>query len=289
MTTVCVEDANGDAMTLVEWGGVYFPAFPGIVPRLNAIGTLEFRPDDILLCTYPKCGTQWLNGIVQMLKQNVSEHYDEVKYLEACDQDVINNMPSPRILITHMPKRFVPYDAWKKNIKVIIVSRNPKDVAASFCAFKNACKLYEYSGTWDGFFPLFLEGKVAGSSWFEYTKEWFEAASGNRNCLFLTYEDMKKDLLSEIKKINRFLEYERTDQFLEEVAQQCTFATMKRAKDGIKRIQDMFKPGTSFFRKGEVADWKNWFTVAQNEQFDELYNREMADAPPELKSRIVFE
>ena len=37
---------------------------------------------------------------------------------------------------------------------------------------------------------------------------------------------------------------------------------------------------------GEVGDWKNWFTVAQNEEFDQLYFDKMKDSKLNFRFEI---
>jgi hypothetical protein len=32
-----------------------------------------------------------------------------------------------------------------------------------------------------------------------------------------------------------------------------------------------------FVVTGVIGDWKNWFTVAQNDQLNDMYQKEMAD------------
>ncbi|XP_013421044.1 sulfotransferase 1C2-like [Lingula anatina] len=335
MAEIRVKDAGGHEYNVIEWRGMYFPLFPGIVPRLETLGTFECRKDDILLLTYPKSGTRWIYYVVSMVKNNSTDDPSmHSMYLEMLDQEDFAKMASPRILSSHLPIHLLPPDVWSKQIKIILVTRNPKDVAVSYYNFLKGLKKFEYSGPWESYFPIFTQGKVPYGSWFDHTKEmckrvdsypnclfltyedmlkiyvylttcislilvpygsWFDhtkemckRVDSYPNCLFLTYEDMLKDLPASVKKINSFLGFERSDAFLEEVAQKCTFSSMKRSEE-TGEPQTYLKDGHRFYRKGQVADWKNWFTVAQNEEFDELYHVKMADAPPDLKSRVVFE
>lgn len=41
----------------------------------------------------------------------------------------------------------------------------------------------------------------------------------------------------------------------------------------------------TFCISGEIGDWKNWFTVAENEQFDALLQTKMADT----KETFIYE
>jgi len=42
-------------------------------------------------------------------------------------------------------------------------------------------------------------------------------------------------------------------------------------------------------RKGEVGDWRNYFTVAQSEAFDELYQSRLASTGLEFEFKIATE
>ncbi|XP_048257081.1 sulfotransferase 1C2-like [Haliotis rufescens] len=100
--------------------------------------------------------------------------------------------------------------------------------------------------------------------------------------LICFYEDMKIDPVKAVKDIAKFLKLTPTDQFCEEVAAACSFKKMKKVDQEMKGDLPLkiWKDGTewTFYRKGEIGDWKNWFTVAENERFDQIWNEKMQDS-----------
>ena len=88
---------------------------------------------------------------------------------------------------------------------------------------------------------------------------------------------IQKDLPNNIRKIAEFLGKLLTTEIMERIAGQCTFAAMKSnpAAD-FHQIEAFYKPGAPrFMRKGEIGDWKNYFTDDENQMFDKQYLKKM--------------
>nr|KAG5703494.1 hypothetical protein BaRGS_020128 [Batillaria attramentaria] len=95
-----------------------------------------------------------------------------------------------------------------------------------------------------------------------------------------SYEDMKQDFLGQVQRLNTFLGTNRDRQLCQAIVDTCTLSNMPKTRPHSEQIRKTFlykeqsKDGF-FYRKGEVGDWKNWFTVAQNEEFNEVYRTKM--------------
>ncbi|XP_053250126.1 sulfotransferase 1C2-like [Podarcis raffonei] len=96
----------------------------------------------------------------------------------------------------------------------------------------------------------------------------------------LFYEDIKKDPKREIQKVMQFIGKQLDEATVVKIVRHTSFEAMKdnpmanRAGVPLSVMDLSISP---FMRKGTVGDWKNHFTVAQNERFNEDYQRKMAD------------
>nr|KAG5702329.1 hypothetical protein BaRGS_002996 [Batillaria attramentaria] len=174
---------------------------------------------------------------------------------------------------------------WEKKVKVVYLMRNPKDTLVSMYNHQHGAKgRVGYHGTWDQFFFLVMTFGGWYGDWFDYVLDWERAVQSQTEVPILTsvYEDMKKDPVGQIEKLDKFLGYNRGRQLCEAVADACNFSKMKQVKDSQTSTEvksRVFKENApGFYRKGEIGDWKNWFTVAENELFDEVYKRRMKDS-----------
>ncbi|XP_064611117.1 sulfotransferase 1C4-like [Liolophura sinensis] len=284
MPPVQLADQSGHLIHLYEFNGKYYPAFPGIGQILKELPNLPARNDDVMILTYPKAGTHWTWEISNMLYTGdgqISTRYKDQSMLEAVTGDSLAALPSVRLLNTHLPPEFYPKDLIKRKCKVIFVQRNPKDIFVSFFHHTTKIKLYSYQGDWNGYFELLMNGKNDYGTWFQWTKQYerFFAENPQIPVLRLYFEEMKQDLPREVEKMAKFLDVSCEPSYRDKVAEKCRFHIMKKERMQPQKNLNVPLDGNDhpIFRKGMVGDWKSHFTVAQNERFDEEYNKEMKD------------
>ena len=182
--------------------------------------------------------------------------------------DVIESLPSPRTYSSHLDVDFFRRPLETKKTKFVVVMRNVKDTLVSYYHFYRSCPGFgNFKGTFEEFMEMVKAKRVR--SWFDWVLGWGEYKE-YPNTIFIKYEDMKKDLPSVIKRLATFLEIEVTDDFVVDVCKKTTFSYLKDEINGLGFADSKISP---FMRKGEVGDWKNYFSDDLNNYVDELHKQ----------------
>ena len=280
---------NLDDIQLGEYGFKYrmldgLPVSPFITPdRYQLSRTLQTRPSDICYVSFPRSGSTWLSYILFLIANQGQVPTDEIlrdrihwvtsSWPYPRSREELDALPGPRIFKNHMPYHMAlggnPAD---NPCKYIYIVRNPKDVVVSYYKFERGqAWTGGYSGPWDHWFQMFIEGKLQRGDWFDHVLSWWEHRDAE-NILFLKYEDLSRTFAGQLKKIADFLGYPLTPELAQTIAEQTAFKNMKY--DKFSNMNEAFDP-ESFFRKGVTGSWKEQFTVAQNELFNALYAERM--------------
>ncbi|XP_067093827.1 amine sulfotransferase-like isoform X1 [Osmerus mordax] len=261
--------------------------------EVDRIQNWEIRDSDVFAITYPKSGTIWMQQILLLIhsKGDVTAttgqlNSDSVPWIELMGSEkTFVCAPSPRLQVSHLQYRFMPLGLRQKRGKVIYVARNPKDVLVSYYHFHKYATMLQTPKNFTEFFENFMEGNVYGNCWFEHIQTWYSHRA-EMNFLFLKYEDMVQDLRSVVRQMCVFLEQDLTEEQVGRVVQNSTFSTMKQNPQANYKCVSAslldHREGT-FMRKGTIGDWKNNFTVAQNEKFNRVYQEKMKDWPLSFK------
>ena len=92
--------------------------------------------------------------------RNIEDRVPFVERLTDALGTDVRNIPSPRLMQTHLPYDIIPKgESEDTKCKYIYIARNPKDVAVSYYKFLGAIPVTGYNGPWDFFVKLFLEKK----------------------------------------------------------------------------------------------------------------------------------
>ena len=215
------------------------------------------RQSDVHIVTYPKAGTSWIQEVAWLVNHeaDISQSdkvpssqrtvYIELRTSRADKLSQLAAAASPRHIKWHHSSPLLP-EAVVKEGKVIYLLRNPKDTAVSWYHFQRMNPLYGFTGSFDAFFELFLRGDVAYGSYMHNVLSWWRLRH-RPNVLLLTYEEMHAD--------------------------------RRMASNPSTNAAQMSKVAgeTDFMRKGQVGDWRNYFSEEQSRRMDAWISEHVGD------------
>lgn len=165
------------------------------------------RPDDIIISTYAKAGTTWMQQIVHQLRTGGDMDFTEITavvpwieiaYDTGLDIEADQAAP-PRAYKSHLNWDEVP-----KGCRYIYITRDPKDIAVSLYRFSEGWFFEAGAISIDDFVRRdILGGDTARGIWPHFASWWPKRLDDDT--LFLTYEDMKENPAAAVRRVAGFM------------------------------------------------------------------------------------
>ncbi len=259
---------------------------------------IVFRDDDIVISTYAKSGTTWMQQIIGQLVFDGSEDVAPAEMSPWVDLRVpprqvklpeIEAQTHRRFLKTHLP---VDALVFSPKAKYLYIGRDGRDVMWSLHNHHlNANQLwYDALNNTPGrvgpeigrppedpviYFRDWLEGDGAPFwSFWENVRSWW-AIRALPNVMMVHFADLKADMPGEIKRIGAFLDLEPTD--WNKVLEHCTFDYMKAHAPTCVPLGGAFWEGgaQTFIHKGTNGRWQGVLPEELSQAYDARAEEEL--------------
>ena len=261
------------------------------------------RDGDIIIATYPKCGTTWMQRIVDLLTHQSPEARPILEvsaWIDMCFGppvdfviEQIEAQKHRRFLKSHLPFDGLPHF---DQVRYIHVARDGRDACMSYF---NHCAAYtpqmyelldraaegmegpaprcpdDVRTFWREWLTKGVQSGVSDGfptlSFFALeTTYWRERQ--RPNLLLVHYNDMKQDLAGEMRRVADFLSIEVDPAIWPALVEAATFANMKRqGADLLPQVGFAFEGGTDrFLFKGTNGRWREEIPAEELALYDEV-------------------
>ncbi|KAF0288786.1 Sulfotransferase family cytosolic 1B member 1 [Amphibalanus amphitrite] len=262
-------------------------------------------PRDVWVVTPPKCGTTWSQEMIWLIANDLDyegaktplmpDRWNFIEIGAILDQDGYAKMapagappmdvkkfggdpnrPSPRFVKSHLPMS-LNNPRLLDTCKVVYVARNPKDACVSYYHHNRLLRGHGYFGDLELFVEHFMNETIVETPFIEHMIEAWNLRHHPNMC-FLFFEDMKKDLRAQLRKVAAFLGKSYSEEQIDKLASHLhidnfkknPYVNMEKSTHGMVN-----KDQGSFIRKGKTGDWKNHFTPEMTEKFDKWMAQKM--------------
>jgi len=255
----------------------------------------NFRDDDIIIATYAKSGTTWLQQIVSQILFNGAEDLEVAEMSPWLDLrippkeiklPVVEQQQHRRFIKTHLP---VDALVFSPRAKYIYIGRDGRDVVWSmYNHHANANEFwYQALNETPGLIGAPIE-KPTGDI-VQYFREWLDKDGfpfwpfwenirswwnirNLPNVHLIHFAKLKENMPGEIKKVAAFLNVEIDPAKWDTILEHCSFDYMK--KNSIKSVPlgGAFWDGGSdtFINKGINGRWKDMLTKEDNDRYEKM-------------------
>ncbi len=168
---------------------------------------------------------------------------------------------------THLDLAQVPFSAEGRYICVV---RDPKDTCVSGYHFLRAEGMGPMTPSVANFVEFFLSPNFPFHPWPEFLNEYWQVRN-RENVLFLTYEEMKKDLRGTVRRIAAFLNVALTEDEVDAVVRRSSFEHMKEIEHKFETgmMVPWAKPHGAMIRRGQHKASGELLSPAQQQRIDD--------------------
>ena len=262
------------------------------------------RSDDIVIATYSKCGTTWMQRIVSMLVFGNAEPrpiWDLSPWPDMRLFGPIEVTMATAEAQTHRRffKSHLPYDALPvyEGMKFVHVARDGRDAAMSLHNHLANFRQTTVEGLSaisiadpkfaDPYPPTSVDPARYFHEWlsdgggqgdrlssFFHIENSYWAARDDKNMLLVHYADLIKDRAGEMRRVAKFLEIEIPESTWPAIIQAAGFDAMKsQGNELIPAAQALWEQGSNqFFNKGTNGRWRTVVAKADLARYDALVN-----------------
>lgn len=252
-----------------------------------------FRDDDIIIATYAKAGTTWMQQIVSQLVFNGAEGVNVPDLSPWVDMRLpprevklpaLEAQTHRRFLKTHLP---VDAFVFRPDVKHLYIARDGRDVIWSMHHHHRSF-VPEFYPMLNGFPGLvgpplapptedprqyFLDW-LDGSGFpvwclWENVRSWWEIRA-LPNVMLVHFNDLKADLEGSVRRIAEFLDIEPDAKAWPAIIEHCSFDYMKAHADSITPAGGVFFEGggKTFINKGSNGRWRDGLTAEDSARYE---------------------
>ncbi len=260
----------------------------------------EFRDDDIIIATYAKSGTTWLQQIVAQLLFDGAEGMEVAEMSPWMDlrippkevkMPLVEAQTHRRFLKTHLP---VDALVLSDRAKYVYIGRDGRDVLWSmynhhananeawYDALNNSpgrvgppiekppSSITQYFDEW-----LNGDGHPFWPFW-ENIRSWWDIRD-LPNVYLIHFADLKRDMAGEIRRVAEFLEIPINEDIWESILLHCSFDYMKANATQSVPLGGAFWDGgaKTFIHKGQNGRWRDTLSAEEIQRYESLAVEEL--------------